>query len=84
MGAQKSHLIEAVLMSTHNICYGKKIRKNNFHVYTIIWGPELNFIYNWTPLDMHNVLSQVHNNYHVVHNINSVICFLIKAKWPKI
>ena len=61
VGAQKSHLIETVLMSTHNICYGTEIRKNNFQVYTIIWGPELNYIYNRTPLDMHNVLSQVHN-----------------------
>ena len=63
VGAQKSHLIETVLMSTHNICYGTKIRKNNFQVYTIIWGPKLNYIYNRTPLDMHNVLSQGHNNY---------------------
>ena len=65
MGAQKSHLIETVLMSTHNIWYGKKKKKKKkkIQVYTIIWGPELNYIYNQTPLDMHNVLSQVHNNY---------------------
>ena len=29
-------------MSTHNICYGTEIRKNNFQVYTIIWGPFFN------------------------------------------
>ena len=27
MGAQKNHLIETVLLSTHNICFGSEIRK---------------------------------------------------------
>ena len=27
MGAQKNHLIEAVLLSTHNICFNGEIRK---------------------------------------------------------
>ena len=31
LGAQKNHLIETVLLSTHNICFGCEIRKLNFH-----------------------------------------------------
>ena len=31
LGAQKNHLIETVLLSTHNICFGLEIRKLNFH-----------------------------------------------------
>ena len=27
MGAQKNRLIETVLLSTHNICFGREIRK---------------------------------------------------------
>ena len=27
LGAQKNHLIEIVLLSTHNICFGCRIRK---------------------------------------------------------
>ena len=27
LGAQKNHLIERVLLSIHNICFGGKIRK---------------------------------------------------------
>ena len=27
LGAQKTHLIETVLLSTHNICFARKIRK---------------------------------------------------------
>ena len=34
VGAQKSHLIETVLMSTHNICYGTEIREIIFR-YTL-------------------------------------------------
>ena len=30
-GAQKNRLIEMVLLSTHNICFGWEIRKLNFH-----------------------------------------------------
>ena len=30
MGAQKNRLIETVLLSTHNICFGWEIRKLNF------------------------------------------------------
>ena len=30
MGAQKNRLIETVLLSTHNICFGCEIRKLNF------------------------------------------------------
>ena len=31
LGAQKNHLIETVLLSTHNICFGWEIRKIIFH-----------------------------------------------------
>ena len=31
LGAQKSHLIEAVLLSAHNICFGREIRKLIFN-----------------------------------------------------
>ena len=30
LGAQKNRLIETVLLSTHNICFGREIRKLNF------------------------------------------------------
>ena len=30
LGAQKNHLIETVLLSTHNICFGLEIRKMIF------------------------------------------------------
>ena len=30
LGAQDSRLIETVLLSTHNICFGSEIRKLNF------------------------------------------------------
>ena len=29
LGAQKNRLIETVLLSTHNICFGREIRKLN-------------------------------------------------------
>ena len=31
MGAQKNRLIETVLLSTHNICFGREIRKFIFN-----------------------------------------------------
>ena len=34
-GAQKNRLIETVLLSTHNICFGREIRKLNF-CYTLL------------------------------------------------
>ena len=30
LGAQKKRLIETVLLSTHNICFGREIRKIDF------------------------------------------------------
>ena len=36
-GAQKNHLIEMVLLSTHNICLGSEIRQKNFS-YTLLSG----------------------------------------------
>ena len=30
LGAQKNPLIETVLLSTHNICFGREIRKLSF------------------------------------------------------
>ena len=38
LGAQKSRLIETVLLSTHNICFGREIKKIVFQ-YTLIWRP---------------------------------------------
>ena len=35
LGAQKNCLIETVLLSTHNICFGREIRKNIF-LYTLL------------------------------------------------
>ena len=35
LGAQKNRLIETVLLSTHNICFGGEMRKNIFY-YTIL------------------------------------------------
>ena len=35
MGAQKNHLIETVLLSTHSICFGWEIRKLDFR-YTLL------------------------------------------------
>ena len=31
MGAQKKHLIEMILLSTHNICFGVEMRKLGFN-----------------------------------------------------
>ena len=39
LGAQKNRLIETVLLSTHNICFGWEIRKLIF--VTIIWRPDI-------------------------------------------
>ena len=35
MGAQKNSLIETVLLSTHNICFGGKVRKLFFLLLTL-------------------------------------------------
>ena len=37
---QFKHVIETVPLSTHNICFGLKNKKNNFSVHTFIWGPD--------------------------------------------
>ena len=39
LGAQKTHLTETVLLSAHNIYFGRKKRKNNFQLRTHIWRP---------------------------------------------
>ena len=36
MGAQKNRLIETVLLSTHNICFGLAIRKKYFFWYALL------------------------------------------------
>ena len=38
LGAQKNHLIETVLLSTHNICFDQEIRKLIIN-YALIWRP---------------------------------------------
>ena len=42
LGAQKNRLIETLLLSTHNVCFGWGIKKKNFQLHTLIWGPVLN------------------------------------------
>ena len=37
-GAQKKHLTETVLLSTHNMFWLRN-KKNNFQLCTLIWGP---------------------------------------------
>ena len=37
LGAQKNRLIETVLLSIHNICFGREIRKIIFH-YAFVSG----------------------------------------------
>ena len=39
MDAQKNRLIETVLLSTHNICFGREIKKIVFQN-TLIWRPD--------------------------------------------
>ena len=36
LGAQKNHLIETLLLSIHNICFGREIRKLNFKYNALI------------------------------------------------
>ena len=38
LGAQKNRLIETVLLSTHNICFGLEIRKLIFHITCLSGG----------------------------------------------
>ena len=40
LGAQKNHLIQTVLMSTHNIMFRLRNKKNNFQLCILIWRPE--------------------------------------------
>ena len=39
-GAQKNHIIETVLFSTHNICFGIEIKKVFFQLHSIILSPD--------------------------------------------
>ena len=42
MGAQKNRLIEMVLLSTHNICFGLEMyKKINFQLCTLNWRPDV-------------------------------------------
>ena len=41
LDAKKNRLIETVLLSTHNICFGSEIRKNNFQLCTLTKKPVL-------------------------------------------
>ena len=49
LGAQKNSLIETVLLSTHNICFGSEIRKS-FFCYTLLTKVlgSYSFLYHWT------------------------------------
>ena len=40
MGAQKNPLMETVLLSTHNICFGREIKNKFFLLHTLTLGPE--------------------------------------------
>ena len=67
MGAQKNRLIETVLLSTHNICFGKEIKKIVFQ-YSLLSGA-LYFLY---PLVPSRLLAF---NYHYL-----LVC--VDALWP--
>ena len=41
LGAQKNHLIEMVLLSTHNIWFGCENKKNNFSLRTLNQSPDV-------------------------------------------
>ena len=41
LGAQKNRLIKTDLLSSHNICFSLRNKKNNFTVRTFIWRPEI-------------------------------------------
>ena len=47
LGAQKNRLIETVLLSTHNICFGREIRKL-FFWYALL--TKALFVYSYIPL----------------------------------
>ena len=36
LGAQKNRLIETVLLSTHNICFGREIKKTFFNTHSYL------------------------------------------------
>ena len=46
LGAQKNRLIDTILLSTHNICFGREVEKLNFQLHTLIliWRTESPFI----------------------------------------
>ena len=41
LDAQKNRLIETVLLSTHNICFGLEIRKLFFKIRSVNYRPDL-------------------------------------------
>ena len=41
LGAQKNRLIETVLLSTHNICFGWELRKSVFRYTLLTKVPEI-------------------------------------------
>ena len=50
LGAQKNRLIETVLLSTHNICFGREIRKLNFS-YALITRERSGSVVEWLTRD---------------------------------
>ena len=43
MGTQKNHLCEAVLLSTHNLCFSRGTDENNSEILRLIWSPGFRF-----------------------------------------
>ena len=52
LGAQKNRLIETVLLSTHNICFWLRNKKNSFQLPTLIWKLKNNLISDYPHLNL--------------------------------
>ena len=62
MGAQMNRLIETVLLSTHNICFGWEIRK--FINALLFWGMFFLYLYDSISCSTHlNSLYEMSNEY---------------------
>ena len=59
LGAQKNRLIEMVLLSTHNICFGWEIRKSHFHYALLTIGLYITF--KWYMYQASNLLKKTQN-----------------------
>ena len=55
LGAQKNRLIETVLLSTHNICFGWEARKLKGFFYSKIYNLLLSILIETVLLSTHNI-----------------------------